>query len=32
MLNWNCLKDAVPRFTVVIYGLHTKNQYLIGYV
>ena len=32
MLNWNCLKVTVPHFTVVIYGLHTKCQHLIGYV
>ena len=32
MLNWNCLKVTVPHFTVVIYGLHTKSQHLIGYV
>ena len=32
ILNWNCLKVTVPRFTVVIYGLHKKCQHLIGYV
>ena len=32
MLNWNCLKVTVPYFNVVIYGLHTKSQHLIGYV
>ena len=32
MLNWNCLKVTVPHFTVVIYGLHTKSQHLIGHV
>ena len=32
MLNWNCLKVTAPHFTVVIYGLHTKSQHLIGYV
>ena len=25
-------KVTVPHFTVVIYGLHTKSQHLIGYV
>ena len=32
MLNWNCLKVTVLHFTVVIYGLHTKSQHLIGYL
>ena len=32
LLNWNCLNVIVPHFTVVIYGLHTKSQHLIGYV
>ena len=38
MLNWNCLKVAVPHFTVVIYGQMeyswqlTKSQHLIGYL
>ena len=32
MLNWNYSEDFVPHFTVVIYGLHTKNLHLISYV
>ena len=32
MLNWSCLKVTVTHFIVVIYGLHTKSQHLIGYV
>ena len=31
-LNWNYSEVFVPHFTVVIYGLHTKNQHLISYV
>ena len=32
MLNCNCLKVTVPHFTVVIYGLHSKSEHLLGYV
>ena len=31
-LNWNYSEVFVPYFTVVIYGLHTKNLHLISYV
>ena len=31
-LNWNYSEVFAPHFTVVIYGLHTKNQHLISYV
>ena len=30
-LNWNYSKVFVPHFTVVIYGLHTKNLHLWNY-
>ena len=31
-LNYNYLEASVCHFTVIIYGLHTKNQHLINYV
>ena len=31
MLNWSYSEVSVPHFTVVIYGLHTKNLHLISY-
>ena len=31
-LNWNYSEVFVPHFSVVIYGLHTKNQHLISCV